>query len=165
MCCRCSRDFVNRRLVGEVRRLVGCSKCKMGRLSDENTGGHKHRRVRFIILLAYLRGIQYTSFSYFFGVPIYRAVKEVLIHGFMFTVTQHRPIINCVRRQGFPPNPSTQPATLALRLLRPSLHIFFAPHNAPKKGTSTNFLPSQHLPYQTQTSLIAALIFVPKLGQ
>ena len=30
------------------------------------------------ILLAYLRGIQYTSFSYYFGVPIYRAVKEVL---------------------------------------------------------------------------------------
>lgn len=29
------------------------------------------------ILLAYLRGIQYTSFSYYFGVPIYRAVKEV----------------------------------------------------------------------------------------
>lgn len=49
-------------------------------LSDENswpTGGHKHLRVRLIILLALLRGIQYTSFSYYFGVPIYRAVKEV----------------------------------------------------------------------------------------
>ena len=31
------------------------------------------------ILLAYLRGIQYTSFSYYFGVPIYRAVKEVML--------------------------------------------------------------------------------------
>jgi len=38
-----------------------------------------------------------------------------------------------VKLRGFPPNPSTQPATLALRLLRPSLHIFCAPHNAPQK--------------------------------
>ena len=42
-----------------------------GEMSDENTGGHKRLSVRFIILLAYLRGIQYTSFSYYFGVPIY----------------------------------------------------------------------------------------------
>jgi hypothetical protein len=45
--------------------------------------------------------------------------------------------VYCVRRQSSfgasPQQPSTQPATLALRLLRPSLHIFFAPHNAPQK--------------------------------
>ena len=35
------------------------------------------------ILLAYLRGIQYTSFSYYFRVPIYRAVKEVWTDGYI----------------------------------------------------------------------------------
>jgi hypothetical protein len=41
--------------------------CLSRRLSDENTGGHKHRRVRFIILLAYLRGIQYTALATILG--------------------------------------------------------------------------------------------------
>jgi hypothetical protein len=98
------------------------------------------------------------------------ASRRAVAAGRAVAKKNHTPQKNCVRRQSSfgasPQHPSTQPATLALPLLRPSLHIFFAPHNAPQKWKKEEERTSQlfRRPTPKPTSLIAALTFVPKLG-